>query len=524
MSHEFFWYLIPGIVFYLPLYVAAVLTWLGLKNRSILDMLLNKDYVAFLSLLVLPTGWLIYHSWRAFWQLYRGGYEKRAFLNRVREAVSIYDQENPPRTIVDFSTILGKKVGVRWFNRNEFEIVFDPFKNLSFMRFNSRKDRYSRSCGRRRFLHFVEPVSDLILFKDASYDYARSISSARYSIWVSFFSFIVGSLLAFAVHVTIWFPNDNPLGWRWALIISMAAILGTLVIMRMRMARTEHESRVQLITQINSADRVYKDAENTAMIEPEILSRVEAAIKSIGPLSGHPKLAAFDMDGTLIRHDMGDAVFAMLIRLGKLTLDHWATYQDYLSTSRPKAYEYAVTAMRGLSLEEVYRAVYEVFDPDSTGIDLPGNIRVPKPEVVPKMQVLVMWLHRHEFEVYVVTATNQWAAEVVAPDFFGIPSDRVIGVRTAIEEGRLTKRICRPAPIGDGKRDAWKAQFKERKPLLGAGDSKGDHALLNLVEAFGLVLWAGSHEDRPALNNVLQIDLNQLETTKPIGRSTAGGI
>src|SRR5579864_3345949 len=94
MSHEFFRYLIPGIVFYLPLYVAAGLTWLGLKNRSILDLLLNKDYVAFLSLLVLPTGWLIYHSWRAFWQLYQGGYEKRDFLNRIREAVSIYDQEN----------------------------------------------------------------------------------------------------------------------------------------------------------------------------------------------------------------------------------------------------------------------------------------------------------------------------------------------------------------------------------------------------------------------------------------------
>jgi len=273
MSHEFFRYLIPGIVFYLPLYVAAGLTWLGLKNRSILDLLLNKDYVAFLSLLVLPTGWLIYHSWRSFWQLYQGGYEKRDFLNRIREAVSIYDQENKDqendsRTIVDFSALLGKKVGMRWFNRKEFDTVFDPFKDLSSWRFNSQRRRHERSCGRRRFLHFVEPVSDLILFKDASYDYARSISSARYSIWVSLFSFMVGSVLAIAVHAALWFPNDNPLFWRLTLLGSMALLLVALTRLRMRMARTEHEARVQIITQINCADRVYEEAEINAMIEP----------------------------------------------------------------------------------------------------------------------------------------------------------------------------------------------------------------------------------------------------------------
>jgi len=193
-------------------------------------------------------------------------------------------------------------------------------------------------------------------------------------------------------------------------------------------------------------------------------------------------------------------------------------------TSRPKAYEYAVTVMRGLHLKEVYRAAYEVFDPGSVTIDIPGNIRVPKPAVVPKLQALIMWLHRHKFEVYVVTATNQWAAEVVAADYFGIPADHVIGVKTKLEDGRLTDKVCRPAPIGDGKSEAWRARFKEQKPLIGAGDSKGDHALLNLVEASGLVLWTGSLADRPTLNNVLQININQPEPVKPFGQSTAGGL
>jgi phosphoserine phosphatase len=370
----------------------------------------------------------------------------------------------------------------------------------------------------------VEPVSDLILFKDASYDYARSISSARYSIWVSLFSFIVGSVLAIAVHVTLWFPDDNPLWWRWALIISMAVVLGALTRLRMRMARTEHEARVQLITQINSADRSYEEAEINAMIGSDILLKLKQANEFFQAQNVRPKLAAFDMDGTLIRHDMGDAVLAQLVRCGKLTRDHWDAYQNYLSSSRPKAYEYAVTAMRRLPVKDVYRAAYDVFDPDSVGIDLSGDIHVPKPEVVPKMQALVMWLHRHKFEVYVVTATNQWAAEVVASDYFGIPAHHVIGVKTEIEDKRLTNRICRPAPIGDGKGHAWRERFKDQKPLIGAGDSKGDDALLKLVEPLGLVLWAGRHDERPDGNNVLQIDISQSEPSKPFGRSAANGL
>jgi phosphoserine phosphatase len=515
MSHEFFRYLIPGIVFYLPLYFWTGWKWLNNQGDPHFD---SKEYVAFLSVLVMPTGWLVYSAWRAFWQLGLGGYEKRHFLDRVREVVPVYDQEDRARTVVDFSQLLGEKVGMRWFSRREFDAVFDPFKKFPSLRF-----KHPQSNGRRRFLHFVEPVSDLVLFNNASYDYARSISSARYSIWVSLFSLGCGSLLAFAVRAGDIFPNHQMLGRRLSIGILFAG-LGILTGFRMRMARTEHEARVQLITQINSADRLYEETEITAMLEPDILMKVQQANNLFGVQEGQPKLAAFDMDGTLIRHDMGDAVLAQLIKCGKLTRADWNAYQEHLSNSRPKAYEYAVTVMQRLSVKDIYRAAYDVFDPRTAAIDLPGNLHVPKPEVVPKMQALVMWLHRHKFEVYVVTATNQWAAEVVASDFFGIPAERVIGVKTEIKRSRLTDKVCRPAPIGDGKSEAWKMHLKEKKPLIGAGDSKGDYALLKLVESFGLVLWAGSHTDRPDLNNVLQINTNRPEPAKPLGQSTAGGV
>jgi len=151
-----------------------------------------KDYTAFLSLLVLPTGWLIYQAWRTWWQVYRGGYEPRGFLDHIRETVRVYHQEDRSRTIVDFSAVLGKRVGMRWFAQKEFESVFDPFKNIkSSFGFQSKEKRAKRANCRSCYLHFVEPVSDLILFPNESYDYARSIASARYGVWVSIFGFSV---------------------------------------------------------------------------------------------------------------------------------------------------------------------------------------------------------------------------------------------------------------------------------------------------------------------------------------------
>ncbi|HSM87723.1 MAG TPA: hypothetical protein VLT16_16325, partial [Candidatus Limnocylindrales bacterium] len=406
MSHELFRYLIPGIFFYLPIYITAALIGV-LKPHTQFEILLvfaGKEAITLISVLVLPTGWLVYHAWRAYWQLFRGGYEKREFLNRIRQSVRTYEQPNQARTAVDFSSLLGRKVGVRWFTASEFSTVFDPFKTIPSVGFNAITKRKIRENGRRFYLHFVEPVSDLILFEDASYDYARSISSARYGLWVSVFSLIPGSIVGPSVVLWERFPSG-----RWfavSFIFIVLAALVTLAFYRMMMARTEHEARVQLITQIHSADRFIRESEANSSIDPEVLARLESVNKLYRSAEGHPKLAAFDMDGTLIRHDMGDAVLAMLIKKegepggrNRIRLGFWKEYQTRLANSRPAGYEYAVTAMNTLAIDEVYQAAREVLSHKNPEIVLSDGTRVPIPELVPKMQAVVMWLHRNGFAV-----------------------------------------------------------------------------------------------------------------------------
>lgn len=508
MAHEFFRYLIPGVVFYLPLYIAAGLVYLCTGDSTLLRKI--KDYTTFLSLLVLPTGWFVYQAWRVLWQVYRGGYEPKSFLGRIRRSVRVYHQESQSRTVVDFSPILGKKVGVRWFTDEEFESTFDPFKKIrSSFWFQSRRGIVERAAGRRRFLHFVEHVSDLILFADHSYDYARSIASARYGMWVSAFAFVYG--LTFPISLYPWYSLPGNSIARWTSAIAVLLVLGSFSVFaysRARMARMEHEARVQLITHINSTDRLVRST--TTDLNSQILDnlkRLEALIRSQRKGS-EPRLAAFDMDGTLIRDDMGDAVLAMLIFQGRVPRGAWEHYQELLLKSRPKAYEWAVKAMKGLTVSDVTLAARQVLDLRPTEkIVVSRNVLVPRPQIIAQMQSVVMWLHRHGYEVYIVSATNRWAAAVVGADFFGIAEDHIIGVETRVVRSRLTDEIIRPAPIAEGKLQAWQKRFQDRKPLVGAGDTEGDHYMLSFVDPSGFVIWWGSPEKAPVVKHVVKLNV-----------------
>jgi HAD superfamily phosphoserine phosphatase-like hydrolase len=505
-SHEFFRYLMPGIFFYLPLFVIAGTVYLFTGDPSLLHKL--KDYAAFITVSSLPTGWVLYQAWRAVWQLGGGGYEPKQFLMRVRDSLKTYRQESLSRTVLDFSRIVSPPIGFLWFTEDEFDTVFDPFKNIKgAFGFHGKRRRLERAAGRRWYLHLVEPVSDLTLFREASYDYARSVASARYGISVSYFALLCGAITA--TGASFWQlsqSRSSQLVLAIALILAVVAVCW-LVVLRRRIANNEHEARVQLITQLNSGDRSVRPSEIESMIDSHVLAWLNDVDSRSHPVEGGPRLAAFDLDGTLIRRDMGDAVLATLISKGRISVEAWWTYQQLLKDSRSKAYEWAVAAMEGLKVADVYLAAADVLrgSPEEK-ISLSDSVRVDRPSVIPQMQALVMWLHSHDFEVYLVTATNFWAASVVGADFFGIPAERVIGVEADLDRGRLTSRITRPAPIGEGKAEAWKHRLGVRHPFIAAGDSAGDLSLLSLVSG-GLILWTGPQDKTPAGKNVIHLDV-----------------
>jgi hypothetical protein len=110
------------------------------------------------------------------------------------------------------------------------------------------------------------------------------------------------------------------------------------------------------------------------------------------------------------------------------------------------------------------------------------------------MRALIALLHNLGFAVHVITASHQLPARIVCLEYFGIPEERVHGVRSAIDGDRLSDRLLAPHPIGAGKCDVYRTFVGTDAPFVAGGDSALDLPMLDLVSDEGLIVWVG--EDR----------------------------
>ncbi len=96
----------------------------------------------------------------------------------------------------------------------------------------------------------------------------------------------------------------------------------------------------------------------------------------------------------------------------------------------------------------------------------------------PEMHELAAEFRRAGWGVYVVSASPQWVVAAAA-ERYSIPLQNVIGMRRALEDGRITAAFEPPCSWGDGKLDAYQMFVtRERPPNFVAGDSVGDWKLL----------------------------------------------
>ena len=146
------------------------------------------------------------------------------------------------------------------------------------------------------------------------------------------------------------------------------------------------------------------------------------------------RIAAFDMDNTLLEGDIGDALFAQLLREGKPLRLTWAEYQRMIKEEGKKAaYSKIVTVMAGIPVETVIETTRRIMRSTSTFLEVEG-VKVPVPRPNPGMQVLLSYLERLGYTVYIISATNQFSVKTVAEDYFGIPARRAFGIRPSIVE------------------------------------------------------------------------------------------
>jgi len=267
----------------------------------------------------------------------------------------------------------------------------------------------------------------------------------------------------------------------------------------------------------------------------------------------------FDFDNTIVSGDLSEAMLGVLAMQGRLTprticknlcppvvvpgkrrisIEGCSDILEYYEALlRPTAhgeadpapmangYVWATQALEGLTVAEAVAATATAFklgqEPGSKHIQAtPGGIKYPAPRFHPEMVELIAQFLRHEYDVWIVSATCVWSVRWTILYGLnpllkkygvrkGVRPDRVIGLATlmvdrkgafykdsilvherpqyAVFKGSLMKslRFSRivhyPAPVYSGK-VACILDAIGRKPYLCAGDSPGDHAMMRISQ------------------------------------------
>jgi HAD superfamily phosphoserine phosphatase-like hydrolase len=190
----------------------------------------------------------------------------------------------------------------------------------------------------------------------------------------------------------------------------------------------------------------------------------------LAPRAGR-RVACFDADATLWAEDIGEAFLRWFIA-GELlpAVDcRGAVYEEYerrVARSKTEGYVWAVALMAGLREDDVRRWARQ--------------LAAAWPNYRPGMAGLVRGLEAHGFEVWIVSASNEWIVKAAAPTM-GFAADRAVGIATAVRDGVITAEPIRPAPSEAGKVEVIRQRIGAT-PELACGDSLGDLAMLESAE------------------------------------------
>lgn len=204
------------------------------------------------------------------------------------------------------------------------------------------------------------------------------------------------------------------------------------------------------------------------------------------------EIALFDHDNTLLVGDIGEAVFAQLIRSGAVHNLTWKGYQSDPHLNAARAYRRVVSAMEGLSVREVEEATMMVLENSDPFIRL-EEIAVPVPRPHHVMRELMELLKQLGYDIYVISGSNQISVRVAVALHFGLPAQQAFGIENRAVNGIAGADLVDPVPIHAGKVEMYRKFVGAIAPLLTATDSIIDEPMLEMTDTMGLSLWAGKN-------------------------------
>lgn len=180
--------------------------------------------------------------------------------------------------------------------------------------------------------------------------------------------------------------------------------------------------------------------------------------------------------------------------------------RKYRREGASSCYEWAVRLHVGMLPDEIRRGTVEAIcrevdadvDVELRGTSRGNDVRIARGiRIHREFRQLISALDDLGFEVWVVSATNQWTVETFAEREFGVPAERVLGNRLAFEaDGRiLSDRTLAPVLYRQGKADII-AQEIGRQPALVFGDSWTDFEMMCQASQLAVLIDRGQAELR----------------------------
>ncbi len=123
-------------------------------------------------------------------------------------------------------------------------------------------------------------------------------------------------------------------------------------------------------------------------------------------------------------------------------------------------------------------------DTDPNPITVAHGIRIYQ-----EIRDLINLMQVHGFDIWIVTGACKYIVQPFA-EMYGVPSNRVIGIEMAVQQGKFTEQPIEPVPYEDGKTDAIK-KYIGKKPVFVAGNSQGDLAMMRYCEDTTLLVDCG---------------------------------
>lgn len=482
MDHQSFRFYIPGIIFLTPIYIVLCHIAIQVNTDAEIRSFILLGGIATFPAIALPIGWWIYNAYRVWWLFWTKGYENKDFVKLIcRDTKPYYC---PVSQTININLTHIKGIG-SWIKipPELFRKTFYPLTSVKSFKKEIKKNGIQPK--------FAEPLSDFLLWKDSGYEYARSISTVRYGLESTVFALLTGLIYAFGLKY-IWLFQLNRASnslklWIWITVLIFLTIVMILtLIKRWHDASKEYDARLILTTLTSMDSNFFSPKIFNSNIPDSLLTELEK-IQITGK-----EIAAFDLDNTLLIDDIGEAVFAHLLKKNLIKNYSWEKYQADLSTNRASAYKKVISVLNGLFIEEVKTATYEVIKSEDRHIEIDG-FRIGIPVVNPIMQSLIFYLRSKGIDIYVVTASNSISAEIICWKYFGIPSNKVIAAPVQTRNKRVFFDPESEIPYNEGKVLLLKKKTGI-KPFITGGDGPWDIPLLDYTSAEGIRLWLGKEE------------------------------